>query len=128
MKDGGYVYILTNYNNTTLSAKRRMNSNPNNRHFSLNNVDINNLQKEILEKCDNPEIFLSIDNEELFDNESNMEDNFDGGYYKKPSNTGFNGGRVFNNEIPNSSKWQRKVSRQIKKNDDNIGDNNQNIK
>ena len=98
------------------------------KEITNNNVDINNLQKEILEKCDNPEIFLSIDNEELFDNESNMEDNFDGGYYKKPSNTGFNGGRVFNNEIPNSSKWQRKVSRQIKKNDDNIGDNNQNIK
>ena len=138
-------------NNITLNIKINQNNNNNNnskfekndssykkyptimakglsKEITNNNVDINNLQKEILEKCDNPEIFMSIDNEELFDNESNMEDNFDGGYYKKPSNTGFNGGRVFNNEIPNSSKWQRKVSRQIKKNDDNIGDNNQNIK
>ena len=44
-----YPFWGLNYNNNTinnsnltLSAKRRINSNPNNRHFSLSNVDINN--------------------------------------------------------------------------------------
>ena len=38
-----YPFWGLNYNNTTLSAKRRMNSNPNNRHFFSNNVEINNI-------------------------------------------------------------------------------------
>ena len=38
-----YPFWGLNFNNTTLSAKRRMNSNPNNRHFSLNNeINVNN--------------------------------------------------------------------------------------
>ena len=38
-----YPFWGLNYNNTTLTAKRRMNSNPNNRHFFSNNVEINNI-------------------------------------------------------------------------------------
>ena len=37
-----YPFWGLNFNNTTLSAKRRINSNPNNKYFSLNNEDINN--------------------------------------------------------------------------------------
>ena len=123
--------ILNNNNNNKLErsdltfSKFPSKFHPSKEILINNNSDINAIQREIYEKGDNLDLF-PIENEELFGNESDI-DNLECGYQKKPSTTGYNGGRVFNNEIPNSGKLKKKISRQIKKDDNNF-DNNQSIK
>jgi len=123
--------IFNNNNNKFEKNEFQYNKFPSKSHTSKeiilqnnNNTDINAIQREIFEKGDNLDLF-PIENEELYENGSDI-DNVECGYQKKPSNIGYNGGRVFNNEIPNSGKFKKKNSRNIQK-DDNF-DNNQSLK
>ena len=133
-----YPFWGLNYNNTTLSAKRRMNSNPNNRHFSLNNVDINNnininennikqlnrhessssssnLHTNLNNKNDNKNIDINCDSE-YDNNQINEGDNNDKEININIDNNNENN---FHNDEENSNYTNSKLKHLLNKNNNN---------
>ena len=133
-----YPFWGLNFNNTTLSAKRRINSNPNNRHFSLNNVDINNnninsnineninkqikrhessasstnLHTNLNNKNDNNNFNINIDNE-YDNNQINEGDNNDKEININIENNNMNN---FHNDEENSNYTNSKLKHLLNKN------------
>ena len=136
-----YPFWGLNYNNTTLSAKRRMNSNPNNRHFFSNNVEINNisnnsnlnetnvrqinrhessssssnLHTNINNKNENNKININIDNE-YDNNQINEGDNNDKEININIDNNNINN---FHNDEENSNYTNSKLKHLLNKNNNN---------
>ena len=135
-----YPFWGLNFNNTTLSAKRRMNSNPNNRHFSLNNeINVNNymninennnnmnqikrhessasstnLHSNINNKNDNKKIDINYDSE-YDNNQINEGDNND-----KEINININNdANNFHNDEENSNYTNSKLKHLLNKNNNN---------
>ena len=136
-----YPFWGLNFNNTTLSAKRRMNSNPNNRHFSLNNeINVNNymninennnnnmnqikrhessasstnLHSNINNKNDNKKIDINFDSE-YDNNQINEGDNND-----KEINININNdANNFHNDEENSNYTNSKLKHLLNKNNNN---------
>ena len=136
-----YPFWGLNFNNTTLSAKRRMNSNPNNRHFSLNNdinININNymnsnennnnkqikrhessssstnLHSNLNNKTDNKKIDINYDSE-YDNNQINEGDNND-----KEINININNDtNNFHNDEENSNYTNSKLKHLLNKNNNN---------
>ena len=139
-----YPFWGLNFNNTTLSAKRRMNSNPNNRHFSLNNeINVNNymninennnnnmnqikrhessasstnLHSNINNKNDNKKIDINYDSE-YDNNQINEGDNND-----KEINININNdANNFHNDEENSNYTNSKLKHLLNKNNNNNND------
>ena len=135
-----YPFWGLNFNNTTLSAKRRINSNPNNRHFSLNNeINVNNymninennnnmnqikrhessasstnLHSNINNKNDNKKIDINFDSE-YDNNQINEGDNND-----KEINININNdANNFHNDEENSNYTNSKLKHLLNKNNNN---------
>ena len=107
-----YPFWGLNFNNTTLSAKRRINSNPNNRHFSLHNEDINNnninINENNIQQKSRHESSSSSTN--LHTNLNNKNDNnklninIDNEYDNNQINEGDNNDKEININIDNNNK------------------------
>ena len=134
-----YPFWGLNFNNTTLSAKRRINSNPNNKYFSLNNEDINNnnininenniqqksrhessssstnLHTNLNNKNDNNKLNINIDNE-YDNNQINEGDNNDKEININIDNNNINN---FHNDEENSNYTNSKLKHLLNKNNSN---------
>ena len=134
-----YPFWGLNFNNTTLSAKRRINSNPNNKYFSLNNEDTNNnnininenniqqksrhessssstnLHTNLNNKNDNNKLNINIDNE-YDNNQINEGDNKDKEININIDNNNINN---FHNDEENSNYTNSKLKHLLNKNNSN---------